>query len=138
MPHASSKLRGSGTFDFRPVGGAAVNLFAYGTLMDKRIMFRVIGRTPPSPVPATLHGYRKFETTLGYPIILPEAGASTSGLVFFSLTIADWKRLDEYEVVNGSPPAYFRRLVTVQGAHGSISANAYIGNLNHFRTRIKG
>lgn len=114
-----------------------MNLFAYGTLMDKRVMFKVIGRSLPAAVPATLHGYRKYETTLGYPIILPEAGASTSGLVFFSLTTADWKRLDEYEVVNGSPPAYFRRLVTVQGAHGSISANTYVGNLHFFRTRLK-
>ncbi|HYG60841.1 MAG TPA: gamma-glutamylcyclotransferase family protein [Symbiobacteriaceae bacterium] len=114
-----------------------MNLFAYGTLMDRRIMFKVIGRTLPTAVPATLHGFRKYETTLGYPVILPEAGATTSGLVFFSLTTADWKRLDDYEGVYGSPPAYFRRLMTVQGAHGSISCNVYVGNLNHFRTRLK-
>jgi gamma-glutamylcyclotransferase (GGCT)/AIG2-like uncharacterized protein YtfP len=114
-----------------------MNLFAYGTLMDKRIMFKVIGRSLPTAVPATLYGYRRYETTLGYPIVLPEPGASTTGLVFFSLTTADWKRLDEYEVVNGHPPAYFRRMATVQGAHGSISVQVYVGNLNFFRTRIK-
>jgi len=114
-----------------------LNLFAYGTLLDKRIMFKVLGRGLPTSVPATLYGYRKWETTLGYPVVLPEAGASTPGMVFYSLTAADWKRLDEYEVVNGNPPAYFRRLVSVQGAHGSISACVYIGNLNFFRTRLK-
>lgn len=114
-----------------------MNLFAYGTLMDKRIMSRVIGRSLPTAVPATLHGFRKWETTLGYPVVLPEPGATTAGLVFYSVTAADWKRLDEYENVHGSPPAYFRKLVTVQGAHGSISTYVYIGNLNYFRTRLK-
>lgn len=114
-----------------------MNLFAYGTLLDKRIMFKVIGRTLRTPVPATLHGYKKYETTLGYPVILPETGATCTGFVFYSITEADWKRLDEYENVNSHPPAYFRRLVTVQGAHGSISTHVYVGNLNFFRTRLK-
>jgi gamma-glutamylcyclotransferase (GGCT)/AIG2-like uncharacterized protein YtfP len=115
----------------------AVNLFAYGSLLDKRVMFKVIGRSLPMPVPATLPGYRKFETTLGYPVVLPEAGSTCNGSVFFSLTPADWKRLDEYENAAGNPPAYVRRLVTLQGAYGSISAYVYIGNLNFFRTRLK-
>lgn len=114
-----------------------MNLFAYGTLLDKRIMFKVIGRSLRSPVPAHLPGYRKWETTVGYPVVLPESGASTAGFVFYSLTEADWKRLDEYEDVRGNPPQYSRKLVTVQGAHGSISAYVYIGNLNFFRTRLK-
>lgn len=114
-----------------------MNLFAYGTLMDRRIIARVTGRTLPAPVPATLFGYRKWETTLGYPIVLPETGASCSGLVYYSLTPQDWDRLDKYEDTRGNPPAYFRKFVTVQGAHGSISAQVYIGNLNYFRTRIK-
>lgn len=114
-----------------------MNLFAYGTLLDKRVMFKVVGRSLRTPVPATLYGYRKWETSLGYPVVLPEAGASTEGFIFFSLSAEDWKRLDMYESVYTNPPAYFRRLVTAQGAYGSISAYVYIGNLNHFRTRLK-
>lgn len=114
-----------------------MNLFAYGTLMDKRIMFRVVGRSISTAVPATLHGYRKWETSLGYPVVLPEAGASTAGMVFFNMTPADWKHLDEYENVTGNPPSYVRKLVSVQGAHGTITAYVYIGNLNFFRTRLK-
>jgi gamma-glutamylcyclotransferase (GGCT)/AIG2-like uncharacterized protein YtfP len=114
-----------------------VNLFAYGTLMDKRLIARVTGRTMPDPVPATLFGYRSWETTLGYPAVFPEAGASCRGVVYRGLTPQDWKRLDEYEGVLMNPPAYFRRLVTVQGANGSITAYVYIGNLNFFRTRLK-
>jgi gamma-glutamylcyclotransferase (GGCT)/AIG2-like uncharacterized protein YtfP len=114
-----------------------VNLFAYGTLMDKRIIARVTGRTLPYAVPATLFGFRKWETTLGYPIILPETGSSVEGLVYYSLTDTDWKRLDAYENINDSPPAYFCRFVSVQGAHGRIGAQVYVGNLNYFRTRLK-
>lgn len=114
-----------------------MNLFAYGTLVDRKVITRVIGRSLPHAVPATLQGYRKWETTLGYPIILPESGAQTTGMVFYSLTHADWQRLDEYEDVHGYPPSYFRRLATVQGTHGSISAYIYVGNLKFFRTRIK-
>ncbi len=100
-------------------------------------MFRVIGRTLPAPVPATLHNFRKWETSLGYPVILPEQGASVSGVVWFSINHQDLKRLDEYEDVDGNPPSYFRRLMQVQGAHGSISAYVYVGNLNFFRTRLR-
>jgi gamma-glutamylcyclotransferase (GGCT)/AIG2-like uncharacterized protein YtfP len=114
-----------------------VNLFVYGTLIDRRAIFRITGRSLPQAVPATLYGYHKWETALGYPVVLPEAGASCSGFVYYSLSSADWERLDAYENIKGNPPSYFRKLVTVQGAHGSISAFTYIGNLNFFRTRLK-
>lgn len=114
-----------------------MNLFAYGTLTDRRVLAKVTGRTLPSGVPATLHGFRRYETTLGYPIILPESGAVCEGQVFFSLQPADWEKLDRYENVLDNPPAYTRRLVQVQGAHGTISAFVYVGNLNFFRTRLK-
>jgi gamma-glutamylcyclotransferase (GGCT)/AIG2-like uncharacterized protein YtfP len=127
--------QGYGTMGYR--GGEAVNLFAYGTLMDRRVMTRVCGRPLPAAVPATLFGYRMWETSLGYPIILPEPGASCPGVVYYSLTPTDWERLDAYEDAGGNPPAYFRRLVTAQGAHGKISTYVYVGNLNYFRTRIK-
>jgi len=114
-----------------------VKLFVYGTLMDRRVMTRVVGRPLPPASPAVLHGYRKWETTLGYPTLLPEPGRSCQGLVYLSLTADDFKRLDAYENACGNPPAYFRRLVTVQGAHGRISAYVYIGNLAFFRARLK-
>lgn len=114
-----------------------MHLFAYGTLMDRRILTRVLGRTPPTGVPATLYGYKRWETTLGYPIILPETGAVCQGMVFYNLNAQDWKRLDEYEKATTEPPAYFRRLLTVQGGSGSISAQVYVGNLNYFRARLK-
>lgn len=113
-----------------------MNLFAYGTLLDRKVITRILGRNLPQAVPATLHGYRRYETRAGYPIILPEAGACCEGAVFFSLTPTDWERLDIYEDTKSNPPAYFRRMVTARGTHGSISAQTYIGNLKHSRTRI--
>lgn len=113
-----------------------MNLFAYGTLEDRRTLARLLGRTPAGGVRAVLHGYRRCATTLGYPVILPEPGASCEGTVYFGLYFTDWERLDLYENVNTVPPQYTRRLVQVQGSHGSINAFTYVGNLNYFRTRL--
>ncbi len=114
-----------------------MNLFAYGTLMDRRVMTKVTGRNLPAGVAGVLYGYRRVETSLGYPIILPESGASCEGLVFFGIQYTDWEKLDRYENALDNPPAYIRRLVSVQGAHGTISAFVYVGNLHFFRTRLK-
>lgn len=114
-----------------------MKLFVYGTLMDRRVMTRVVGRPLPPASPAVLYGYRKWETTLGYPALLPDPERSCQGLVYGSLTADDFKRLDAYENTGGSPPAYFRKLVTVQGAHGRISAYVYVANLTFFRARLK-
>lgn len=114
-----------------------MNLFTYGSLMDRRAMAKVTGRSLAAGVKATLHGYRLWETSLGYPTILAEAGATCPGVVYFGLTYTDWERLDRYENTGSNPPAYFRRLVTVQGEHGSISAFVYVGNLNFFRARLR-
>ena len=114
-----------------------MNLFAYGSLADRRAIAKVIGRTLPNAISATLRGYQKHETTLGYPIILPEQSAECKGVVYYSLTPSDWERLDIYENLHNQPPAYTRKLVTVEGTHGRISAYVYVGNLNFFRTRIK-
>lgn len=113
-----------------------MNLFAYGTLMDPRIIGRVTGRSFPKPVAATLQGYRKHDTVLGYPVIFPDSEHSVQGVVFYSLTEQDWKKLDAYEDVNVNPPQYFRRLVTVRGAHGTIRAYVYVGNQMYFSSRL--
>lgn len=105
--------------------------------MDRRIITNVVRRALPQAVPATLSGYRKWDSTLGYPLILPDSASSCAGVVFFSLTAADWEKLDAYECTDQQPPAYFRRLISVEGAHGRINAYTYVGNLNFFRTRIK-
>jgi hypothetical protein len=105
--------------------------------MDQRQMMRVLGRSLPYSVPATLRGFKKLDTTLGFPIILPDSGSYCQGVVYFSLSHTDWERLDRYENVHNTPPVYIRRLASVDGKHGRISAQIYVGNLAFFRTRIK-
>lgn len=117
-------------------GGRTVNLFAYGTLMDPRIIARVTGRNFPRPTPAVLSGYKKYETTQGYPVIFSEAGQTVSGVVYYSVTDDDWKRLDRFEDTDSNPPHYFRRLVTAIGAHGTIRAYIYVGNQMYFGNRL--
>lgn len=119
------------------LGGGRMNLFTYGTLTDRRALAKVTGRAHSPGVPAILYGYRRLETTLGYPIILPETGASCQGTVYFGLTYTDWEHLDRYENLGHNPPPYSRRLVQVRGSHGSISAFTYVANLNYFRARIR-
>lgn len=91
----------------------------------------------PQGTPAILYGYRRHETTMGYPIVLPEVGATCSGTVYYNLTYTDWEKLDIYENLHSSPPPYMRKLVQVKGSHGTINAFVYVGNLNFFRARIK-
>jgi len=105
--------------------------------MEQRQITRVLHRSLPNSVPATLHGFKKVETTLGYPIILPDSGSSCKGVVYFSLSHSDWERLDIYENVHNVPPVYNRKMASVEGTHGRISAQIYVGNLAFFRTRIK-
>lgn len=116
-------------------GGRPVNLFAYGTLMDHRTMARVTGRRFPTPTPAILHGYVKYDTRFGYPVIFPEPNQSVEGVVYTSLSPDDWKKLDQYEEADAFPPHYVRRLIVARGQYGTIRAYAYIGNHLHFSSR---
>jgi gamma-glutamylcyclotransferase (GGCT)/AIG2-like uncharacterized protein YtfP len=120
----------------RRKGGVAVNLFAYGTLVDPRVIARVTGRSFPASSPAVLQGYVKRQTVFGYPALFPDPNRSVDGVVYYSLTDADWKRLDEYEGLNASPPHYYRRLVAVLGTYGTIRSHVYVGNPLYFGTRL--
>lgn len=112
-----------------------MNLFAYGTLMDHRTIARVAGRRFPTATPAILHGYRKYNTQFGYPVIFPDENGSVPGVVFGSVTPADWRLLDAYEEADAFPPHYVRRLVTARGQYGTIRAYVYIGNQLYFSSR---
>lgn len=73
------------------------NLFAYGTLMEPRIIAEIIGRTPSSQ-PAELRGYRR-QRIRGelYPGIQPAADATTPGLIYFDLAPEEMALLDAFE-----------------------------------------
>ena len=73
------------------------DFFAYGSLMFADIMFGVTGSRYQSES-ALLRHYRRFAVRDElYPGILPKKGDIVTGVVYFDLTEAAWRRLDMFE-----------------------------------------
>ncbi|WP_178133599.1 gamma-glutamylcyclotransferase family protein [Vineibacter terrae] len=77
-----------------------MRFFFYGTLMDRDVLARVLGR----PVivaalkPATLRGYRRTAIREGsYPIVLREPAGFVDGLTLDNVSKAESERLAAYE-----------------------------------------
>lgn len=90
-----------------------MNLFTYGTLMFPPVWQRVVGLAVEA-TPATAHGFAAY--TVGgevYPGLVPEAGASTPGVVYVGLDAALLARLDAFE-----GPQYTRGPLEALGADG--------------------
>lgn len=77
-----------------------MDLFFYGTLMDRDVLGRVVGRPfgPDRLKPATLAGWRRVRA-LGkaYPIVLPDPDGRVEGVVVNRLAPGDVTRLCRYE-----------------------------------------
>ena len=75
-----------------------MNLFAYGTLMEPRLLERIIGSSPASQS-ASLAGYQRLAFQFeSYPGIVPaKKSISVSGKLFFNLNEISWKYLDGFE-----------------------------------------
>ena len=111
-------------------------LFAYGTLRDPAQMAAVIGHPLAPPRPAVLAGYRRLNTRLGYPALLPAPGQRTPGLLWTGLTDADMQRLDTYEECHLAVPAYFRQELPVDSHRGLIWAWVYVANPAYFENAL--
>jgi hypothetical protein len=80
--------------------GKATAFFFYGTLMDRELLSAVLRRRvwPRELRPAVLHGYRRRAVrTDGYPIVLPQRGASVRGRILDRVIAAELARLAAYE-----------------------------------------
>lgn len=115
-------------------GGMAVEvrLFTYGTLRRKRRLEALAGQALPDPEPAVLEGFRRYDTGLGYPVILPEAGARVEGLVY-RVPASALPAVDEYEGTGKQPPHYFRRRATALVAGREVEVEVYVGNPEVYR-----
>ncbi len=78
----------------------ALSIFVFGTLMDPKIRFRVLGRTIPSAWvrPAWVMGFVR-QPVLGrsYPMLVPRPRGRVRGQVIRNLSPRDLARLDAYE-----------------------------------------
>lgn len=110
-----------------------MNLFVYGTLIERDRMVRLIGhgrleRKRTASVP----GYVKYDesaTRLPYPVALRENRGRIEGVLWGGLTEGDIKKLDGYEGVEGG--LYKRVEVLVEtrdfGRKQVVAAYMYIG-----------
>lgn len=75
-----------------------MNLFLYGTLMDRDVRDLVCGKSLPHVEPAKLRGYRRvFVAGRTYPMLVPTAFASVDGLVARNVDADSVFRLRIYE-----------------------------------------
>ena len=74
-----------------------MNLFVYGTLMDKEI-FQIVAGELCSSEQAVLHGYiRKQVIGEVYPAIAEKSGHEVTGLLYYNLTNTALNKLDRFE-----------------------------------------
>ncbi len=96
-------------------------LFAYGSLLDRRLRERLLGR-PIRCIPGRLPGYDRRRGRYFY--IVRHRARQTKGLLLLDLSRGDYALLDRYEEV---PRLYRRRRRTVIDALGNrVSCWVYV------------
>jgi gamma-glutamylcyclotransferase (GGCT)/AIG2-like uncharacterized protein YtfP len=102
-------------------------LFVYGTLIAPGVFREVVGRELPARS-AKLRGYARYRLKgLSYPGLVPEAGATTSGLLYEGLEAVALRRLDRFE-----GELYVRRRVQVDlDADASAAGFVYVIKREH-------
>ncbi|MGE0434018.1 MAG: gamma-glutamylcyclotransferase family protein [Planctomycetota bacterium] len=109
-----------------------MQLFAYGTLIDRALLESKIGHAAGgSPQPARLDGYRRtHDARRGYPWVTPDESQCVIGVVWSGLSDDDMRLLDAYEGVDADPPEYWRRQLQVRitGSDEAITVEVYVGN----------
>ena len=93
-----------------------MDLFIYGTLRDREVCEKVLGRAVSGDdmTPATAADFAIFKVAhVSYPCLLPSTGASAVGACLSGLSQQDIARLDRFEGVN-----YTRVPITITRADG--------------------
>jgi gamma-glutamylcyclotransferase (GGCT)/AIG2-like uncharacterized protein YtfP len=105
-------------------GHEPIHLFVYGTLTDPKRVTALTGRQF-SVVDATLAGFERVESPLGYPYILPKPGAVVHGVLLCDIDPASLVHLDAYE---DEGELYRRQVVEVEVVGTRRSAMTYVGH----------
>lgn len=98
------------------------NVFTYGSLMFAPVWQRVVAGHYRS-APAVLQGYQRFPVRgEEYPAIrIGDETASVSGVLYFDVSPADIKRLDDFE-----GEYYLRTAVDVSVSGKAVAAETYV------------
>lgn len=105
-----------------------VNLFVYGTLMDKSRINSVIKRIPDMH-PAKVNGYRQFyDERLGFKTAEKDERSNMRGQLLQGITIMELRQLDFYEGVGeGSYRRVKVRAMTLD-TKAQVEAFMYVKN----------
>ena len=105
-------------------GQEPINLFVYGTLTDPQRVAALTGKRF-AQVEATLSGFERVNSPLGYPFILSSSEGHVAGALLLNIDAVSLVQLDAYEDEGG---LYRRQAVTVQVAGQEVSAMTYVGH----------
>ena len=72
-----------------------IHLFVYGTLTDPERVTALTGRQFER-VDAKLSGFGRVNSPLGYPFILPRAGAIVRGVLLLNIVLVCLVQIDAY------------------------------------------
>ena len=104
-----------------------MQLFFYGSLMDRELLALVIGRATDglSIEAATLHGFdRRRVRDESFPILVPHTGGRVEGVLVTDLTAADIARLQFYEGSDYEGSEYALAALQVEAATHSRNCQA--------------
>jgi gamma-glutamylcyclotransferase (GGCT)/AIG2-like uncharacterized protein YtfP len=101
-----------------------IHLFVYGTLTDPERVAALTGKQFER-VDATLGGFERVNSPLGYPFILPRAGAIVRGVLLLNIDLVSLVHLDAYEAEGD---LYRRQVVVVEVADRRVAAVTYVGH----------
>jgi gamma-glutamylcyclotransferase (GGCT)/AIG2-like uncharacterized protein YtfP len=100
-----------------------IHLFVYGTLTDPERVTALTGKRFEG-VDATLSGFERVNSPLGYPFIRPRPGAIVRGVLLLNIDPVSLAQLDAYEAEGD---LYRRQVVVVAVADRQVSAMTYVG-----------
>lgn len=107
-----------------------MNLFAYGTLMNKTYLKAVCGKSFESKEGVIYH-YKRYATESGYPYIVPEENSQVEGILYFGIDSESMGKIDKYEAEG---TIYNREKLKVQVKDGQeIESFVYVGNVYNMR-----
>jgi gamma-glutamylcyclotransferase (GGCT)/AIG2-like uncharacterized protein YtfP len=101
-----------------------IHLFIYGTLKDPERVTALTGQQFER-VDATLSGFERVDSPLGYPFIFPTAGGRVHGVLLLNVDAVSLFHIDAYEAEGD---LYRRQGVVVEVADRRVAAMAYVGH----------
>jgi gamma-glutamylcyclotransferase (GGCT)/AIG2-like uncharacterized protein YtfP len=101
-----------------------IHLFVYGTLIDPERVTALTGKQFER-VNATLSGFERVNSPLGYPFIFPRTGSVVRGVLLLNVDPISLVHLDAYEAEGD---LYRRQGITVEVAGRQVAALTYVGH----------